>query len=92
MAYGLGASLASMGENNLKESIRSAGAAANMEANRNQTNQQIEAQNDAAKVQLGSSLGGMAGFALGAQAGSIGGPMGALIGGAVGAIAGGLFD
>lgn len=92
MAYGLGASLASMGENVLKESISSAGAAANLEANRNAQNEQLEQQKRAGNVQLGSTLGGMAGFALGAQAGSVGGPLGALIGGAVGAIAGGLFD
>ena len=68
------------------------GNVADQENKRNMQNQQIEQQQHAGKVQLGTTLGAVGGFALGAKVGAVGGPLGALIGGTVGAIAGGLFD
>jgi len=88
---GLGASLASLGQEQKREAVQMLGKAADEEAARNVKNQQLAAQDKAGKQQLGSTLGALGGMALGAQYGAIGGPMGALIGGAIGAIAGGLF-
>ena len=88
---GLGASLASLGQEQKREAVQMLGKAADEEAARNVKNQQLAAQDKAGKQQLGSTLGALGGMALGAQYGAIGGPMGALIGGAIGAFAGGLF-
>lgn len=92
MAYGVGASLVSLGQNQMKQATQELGAAANQESARNAENTQLEASAKAGRQQLGSTLGALGGFALGAQQGSIGGPWGALIGGVVGAVASGLFD
>jgi outer membrane lipoprotein SlyB len=92
MAYGVGASLASLGTAAKNDAMNSLGQVANQESQREATNKQIDAQKKAGNQQLATTVGALGGFALGAQAGSVGGPMGALIGGAVGAIAGGLFD
>lgn len=89
---GVGATLASLGSSQKSEAIRGLGAAAEEETKRNRANQQIEQQEKAGKMQLGSTLGALGGAALGAQYGAVGGPLGSLIGGAVGAIAFGLFD
>jgi uncharacterized protein YcfJ len=90
-SYGVGASLASMGQDQKRESTQVLSQAADEESRRNAQNTQLEAQRKQGNQQLGSTLGALGGFALGAQTGSVGGPLGALIGGAVGAIAGGLF-
>lgn len=85
MARGVGATLQSLGQGVQQDAMNTLGAAAEQENRRNMQNQQIEQQKQAGRVQLGSTLGSVAGMA-------VGGPMGALIGGTVGAIAGGLFD
>lgn len=90
--FGVGASLASLGASEKHEAIQGLAHAAEEESKRNIQNEQLDQQEKAGKVQLGSTLGAAGGFALGAQSGSIGGPLGMLIGGAVGAIAGGLFS
>jgi len=89
--YGIGASLASMGASQYREATGMLREAANEEDERNRKNKALEAQEEAGKRQLGSTLGATAGFAAGSQAGSVGGPWGALIGGVVGYVAGGLF-
>lgn len=89
---GVGATLASLGASQKQEAIHGLANAAEEESKRNVQNQQLEQQEKAGKVQLGSTLGAAGGFYLGAQTGSVGGPLGMLIGGAVGAIAGGLFS
>lgn len=92
MAYGVGASLASMGLDQKREAMGVLREAADQESQRNAQNKQLEAQAKAGKQQLGGTLGAMGGMMLGAKVGSVGGPLGALIGGAVGAVAAGLFD
>lgn len=92
MARGVGATLQSLGQSQQQEAMSVLGNVADQEARRNMQNQQIEQQQHAGKVQLGTTLGAAGGFAIGSQIGVVGGPMGALIGGAVGAVAGGLFD
>lgn len=92
MARGVGATLQSLGQGVQQDAMNSLGAAAEQEGRRNMQNQQLEQQEKAGRVQLGSTLGSIGGFYAGAQMGSVGGPLGALIGGTVGAIAGGLFD
>lgn len=89
--YGVGASLASMGLDQKRESIEGIRRAAAEEDRRALENKRLETQEKAGKQQLTSTVGATAGFALGAQYGSAGGPWGALIGGALGAIAGGLI-
>jgi uncharacterized protein YcfJ len=89
--YGVGASLASMGQEQKQEAAKVLGQAADEESKRNAQNKVLASQRKQGNQQLGSTLGALGGFALGAQYGSVGGPLGALIGGAVGAIAGGLF-
>lgn len=91
MAYGVGASLASMGLDQKREAMQVLRSAADQESERNAANKQLAAQAKAGKQQLGSTIGAMGGMMIGAKMGSVGGPMGALIGGAVGAIAAGLF-
>lgn len=92
MARGVGATLQSLGQGVQQDAMGTLGAAAEQEGRRNMQNQQIEQQQQAGRVQLGSMFGALGGFALGSKVGAVGGPMGALIGGTVGAIAGGLFD
>ncbi len=92
MARGVGATLQSLGQGVQQDAMNTLGAAAEQEGRRNMQNQQIEQQQQAGRVQLGTTLGALGGFALGSKVGAVGGPMGALIGGTVGAIAGGLFD
>lgn len=84
MAYGVGASLASMGLDQKREAMSVLREAADQETTRNIQNKQLEVQEEAGKRQLGSMLGATAGMA-------VGGPLGAMIGGTIGAIAGGLF-
>ena len=90
-SYGVGASLATMGQQQKQEAVKMLGAAADEESRRNAENKMLEAQEKAGKRQLGSTLGAAAGFYAGAQAGSSFGPYGAIIGGAVGYLAGDLF-
>ena len=92
MARGVGATLQSLGQDTQQQAMGTLGAAAQQEASRNSQNEMLKAQEKSGRVQLGSTLGGLAGFYAGAQMGSVGGPLGALIGGSIGAIAGGLFD
>ena len=92
MARGVGTTLQSLGQSQQQEAMSVLGNVADQENKRNMQNQQIEQQQHAGKVQLGTTLGAVGGFALGAKVGAVGGPLGALIGGTVGAIAGGLFD
>lgn len=89
---GIGASLASFGSDQKAQAIQELGRASDEESRRNMRNQQLQQQEKAGRVQLGSTVGSAAGMAIGAQYGASGGPWGALIGGAVGAIAGGLWD
>jgi hypothetical protein len=89
--FGVGASLASMGQDQLKQAAQVLSEASNEESKRNAENKMLQAQEKQGKRQLGGTLGGAAGFAIGAQYGSAGGPWGALIGGALGTVAGGLF-
>lgn len=92
MARGVGATLQSLGQGVQQDAMGTLGAAAEQENRRNMQNQQIEQQQHAGQMQLGTTLGALGGFALGSKVGAVGGPMGALIGGAVGAVASGLFD
>jgi len=92
MARGVGATLQSLGQGVQQDAMSTLGAAAEQESRRSMQNQQLEQQQKAGRVQLGTTLGTLGGFALGAKVGAVGGPMGALIGGAVGAVASGLFD
>jgi len=80
--YGVGASLASMGQMQAKEAMGVAAEGAKEENRRNQTNMMLEQQRKSGNAQLGASTGAMVGF-------STFGPWGALIGGALGALAGG---
>lgn len=89
--YGIGPSLASMGQSQFKEAQQTLAASADEESRRNAHNQLMEAQAKSEKRQLGSTVGAMAGFYAGSEAGSVGGPWGALIGGALGYVAGGLL-
>lgn len=89
--YGIGASLATMGQQQQGEAMEMLGRAASMEQERNQTNRDLRAQRKAGNVQLGSTVGAMGGMALGMKYGSAGGPWGAAIGAVVGGIAGSLF-
>jgi hypothetical protein len=82
--YGVGASLAGMGLQQKSEALGMLRTAADQESARNRENQVIEAQEEAGKKQLGSTLGSLAGM-------SVGGPWGAMIGGAAGAVIGGLL-
>ena len=89
--FGVGASLANMGSEQLQQATKVLSEASNQESKRNAENEMLKAQEKAGKRQLGSTLGATAGFAIGAEYGSAGGPWGALIGGALGYVAGGLF-
>lgn len=90
--YGVGASLASLGQGQMQEATRVLAESANQESERKQRNEMLRAQEKAGKQQLGGTLGAAAGGAIaGAQYGTAAGPWGALIGGVVGAVAGGLF-
>ena len=104
MARGVGATLQSLGQGVQQDAMSTLGAAAEQESRRNMQNQQIEQQQKAGRMQLGTTLGSIGGTVAGAMltaeggalAGSVSGPVGmavgALIGGTVGAIARGLFD
>lgn len=83
-SYGIGASLASIGQSQHREAMQMAGEAADQEQQRNIANQQIAQQQKAGMTQLGSTLG--------ATVGSAFGPLGTLAGGAIGAIAGGFLS
>lgn len=90
---GVGASLMSLGQNTLRDAMQTQGQLADQEAERNAKNRMLEQQEESGRIQLGATLGGLAGgMYAGATYGSAAGPWGMLIGGAVGAIAGGLFD
>lgn len=89
--YGVGASLATFGQNQQQEATQLLGKAADEESARNAKNKELEAQERAGKKQLGATVGGVAGMAIGAEYGAAAGPWGALIGGVIGAVAGGLF-
>lgn len=89
---GIGASLASFGAGQKAQAIEELGRASDEESRRNMRNQQLQQQEKAGRVQLGSTVGSAAGMAIGAKYGTAGGPWGALIGGAIGAVAGGLWD
>ena len=89
--YGVGASLASLGQGQKSEAMEVLGQAADVETRRNAQNKMLEAQEKAQRQQLGSTVGSLAGAAVGAKYGSIGGPWGSLIGGLVGAVAAGAF-
>lgn len=91
MSFGIGASLASMGQEQQQQATAELKRSADEESKRNAENKMLEAQDKAGKKQLGATLGSAAGFYAGAQAGSSFGPWGALIGGAVGYLAGDLF-
>lgn len=86
MARGVGATLQTLGQAQQQDAMAMLGSAAEQESRRNMQNQQLEQQEKAGKVQLGSTLGALGGFYV------VGGPLGALIGGTASAIAGGLFD
>lgn len=90
--YGLGgAGLAGAGLQQKREAMGALGRVAEQEQQRNITNEQNKMAAKAGNMQLGTTLGGLAGWQLGASAGSVGGPLGALIGGVVGAIGASLF-
>jgi len=90
-SYGVGASLASMGQEQKQQAVQLLKSSADEESRRNTENKMLAAQEKAGKQQLGSTLGALGGAYLGAQYGASFGPYGALIGGAVGYIASGLF-
>lgn len=85
--YGVGASLASMGQGQEREATQMLASVANQESERNAKNKMLESQEKAGRQQLGGTVGAM----LGAEYGAALGPWGMLIGGALGAVAGGLF-
>lgn len=78
---GIGATLASLGQDQKRESVDMLGKAADEESQRNAHNKAMAAQAKAGGQQFGATAG--------ALAGSYFGPWGTVIGGAVGAIAGG---
>lgn len=82
--YGVGASLASMGQNEQALGIQELGQAANQDAQRQAENTQLRAQAHAGNMELGAAGGAMAGM-------MVAGPWGAVIGGLVGAVGGSLF-
>jgi hypothetical protein len=96
MAYGVGASLATLGRrgggaglagegaSREAEATQMLGDVAAQETQRNIQNQRMAAQEKAGNQQLGSTLGSVAGFA-------VGGPVGSMVGGVLGGLAGGLF-
>ena len=85
--YGVGASLAGMGQDQRREATQVLARVADQETDRNVKNKMLESQEKAGRQQLG----GMVGAQLGATYGASLGPWGMLIGGALGAVAGGLF-
>jgi hypothetical protein len=85
MSYGLGGmGLAGFGEGMKGDAMGALREAAAGENQRNLQNEQLAAQHEAGKTQLGASLGAMAGFA-------VGGPVGGVIGGVLGALGKDLF-
>lgn len=90
--YGVGASLASLGQSEQHQAMDEYRVAADEEQRRNAENTVLRAQAKAGKQQLGGTIGGLAGGAIaGAEWGSAAGPWGTLVGGIVGALAGGYF-
>lgn len=92
MAYGLGASLGSMGlvgqgQKQQAEATAMLGDAAKQEQDRIIMNERNEAARKQGNQQLGATAGAMAGMTYGSSLG----PWGAVIGGLVGGLAGGLF-
>lgn len=92
MAYGLGASLGSMGlvgqgQKQQADATQMLADAAKQEQDRNLMNER----NEQARKQGNQQLGATAGAMVGMQYGSSMGPWGAVIGGLVGAVAGNLF-
>jgi hypothetical protein len=85
---GVGASLASMGSQQMMQGMNLYGEAASEEAQREAKNTELQSMRRTGNMQLGSTLGAAAGWYEGAQIGSVGGPIGAL----VGAVAGGLLS
>jgi hypothetical protein len=79
--YGVGASLASLGQAQAKEAMGVAAEGAKEESRRNQTNMMLEQQRKSGNTQLGATAGALYGSSFG--------PWGTLIGGALGALAGG---
>jgi hypothetical protein len=85
MAYGLGGGgLAGFGLGMKNDAMGAMREAASSENQRNMANEQMAAQHEAGKAQLGASLGAAAGMAFG-------GPVGAVIGGIVGSLSKDLF-
>lgn len=89
--YGLSGGLAGAAIGQQQQAMELMGRAADQEQSRILGNEQLERERKAGNQQLGSTLGGLAGWAVGAQYGSAAGPWGAALGGLVGAVAGGLF-
>src|SRR5258705_517248 len=79
---GIGATLASLGQDQKRESVDMLGKAADEETQRNAHNKVMAAQAKAGGQQFGATAGALAG-------GQFFGPWGAVVGGAIGAIAGG---
>ena len=91
--YGVGASLATIGQSQKREAIQELGAAAQQEERRNAENTLAKAQAKQGNQALGGALGGLAGgVAAGAAYGSAAGPWGTVIGGVLGALAGSIFS
>lgn len=78
---GIGATLASLGQDQKRESVEMLGKAADEESQRNAHNKVMAAQAKAGNQQFGATAGALAGSSFG--------PWGAVIGGALGAVAGG---
>lgn len=90
--YGVGASLASLGQGQMQEATKVLAESASQESQRVQQNKVLAQQEKAGKQQLAGTLGATAGGAIaGAEFGAAAGPWGALIGGVVGAVAGGFL-
>ena len=67
MARGVGATLQSLGQGVQQDAMSTLGAAAEQESRRSMQNQQLEQQQKAGRVQLGTTLGTLGGFAAGAM-------------------------
>lgn len=90
--YGVGATLASIGQGVEKQGLEEYRVAADEEQKRNAENTMIRANEKAGNAQLGGTIGGLAGGAYaGATWGSAAGPWGTLIGGIAGALLGDSF-
>lgn len=85
MAY----SIMQAGQSTKNKATGSLKSLADMEQNREMTNDNLDQQQKSAQISA-TGTGVMAGAMLGAEMGSIGGPWGAAIGGAIGFVAGSL--